>query len=249
VTPGEHELRNREFWNADADDYQAVHSEQLARGKVWGVWAIPEAELGMLGATRGVDVLELGCGAAHWSMALADEGACVVAIDQSRGQLRHAALNVANARGSVRFLCASGESVPARDRSFDIIFCDHGAMTFCDPYRTVPEVARLLRPGGVLVFNHSTPLTLLTDGTKKLQRDWYEMRRLAWPEGTTEFQLGHGEWIHLFRAHGLVVENLIELQAPAGSTTTYDDFVTFEWARRWPAEQIWKVRKLNGVRR
>jgi hypothetical protein len=29
-----------------------------------------------------------------------------------------------------------------------IVFCDHGAMNFADPYRTVPEVARLLRPGG-----------------------------------------------------------------------------------------------------
>ena len=36
---------------------------------------------------------------------------------------------------------ASAEAVPLADASFDIVFCDHGAMNFADPYRTVPEVA------------------------------------------------------------------------------------------------------------
>ena len=35
--------------------------------------------------------------------------------------------------------CASAERVPFRDASFDLVFCDHGAMSFCDPDRTVPE--------------------------------------------------------------------------------------------------------------
>jgi hypothetical protein len=36
---------------------------------------------------------------------------------------------------------ASAETVPLADGSFDIVFCDHGAMNLADPYRTVPEVA------------------------------------------------------------------------------------------------------------
>lgn len=239
----EHERHNLAFWDADADDYQDLHREQLERGKVWGVWAIPETELDMLGDVQGRDILEYGCGAARWSIALAHEGARVVGLDISRAQLRHAVDELGRGSDRVDLVCASGEDVPLRDAVFDIVFCDHGVMTFCDPYRTVPEVARLLRPNGVLVFNHSTPLELLTDGKKKLQRDWDDMRTLRWPEGTTEFQLGHGEWIQLFRTHGLVVDNLIEIRAPEGATTTYSDFVSYEWARRWPAEQIWKVRK------
>jgi SAM-dependent methyltransferase len=243
---GEHERHNRAFWDADADDYQAAHREQLERGKVWGVWAIPEAELDVLGEVQGRDVLEYGCGAARWSIALAREGARVVSLDISQAQLRHAVDELARSADRVELICASGEHVPLRDQSFDVVFCDHGAMTFCDPYRTVPEVARLLRRNGVLVFNHSTPLELLTDGKKKLQRDWHEMRTITWPEGTAEFQLGHGEWIRLFGANDLVVEDLIELQAPEGATTTYTDFVSYDWARRWPAEQIWRVRKAPG---
>ena len=48
--------------------------------------------------------------------------------------------------------------VPLPDASFDIVFCDHGAMTFADPYRTVPEAARLLRSGGLFAFSHHTPI-------------------------------------------------------------------------------------------
>jgi SAM-dependent methyltransferase len=244
-----HERRNREFWDADADDYQNAHGEQLARGKVWGAWSIPESELGVLDPVAGLDVLEYGCGAAHWSIALVTDGARVVGLDQSTGQLAHAARNAEAAGVELSLVCASGEAPPFADGSFDVVFCDHGVMTFCDPYRTVPEAARLLRAGGVLAFNHSTPLHLITDAgegaTDRLHRDLFGLRQLTWPEGTSEFQLTHGEWVRLFRREELVVEDLIELRPPEGATTTYSEFTTYDWARRWPAEQIWVVRKTS----
>ena len=71
-----HERRNREFWDADADAYQAVHEPDLTRApRAWGVWRIPEADLHVLGDVVGRDVLEYGCGAAQWSVALARAGA------------------------------------------------------------------------------------------------------------------------------------------------------------------------------
>ena len=60
---------------------------------------------------------------------------------------------------------------------------------------------------------------------------------------TTEFQLTYGDWIRLFRANGLAVEDLIELRPDEDATTTYDDYAPLEWARAFPAEHIWKVRK------
>src|SRR5713226_7449345 len=71
-----HERRNREFWDADADDYQAAHATDLRpeRARASGVWRIPDAELGILGPVRDLDVLEYGCGAAQWSIALAQDG-------------------------------------------------------------------------------------------------------------------------------------------------------------------------------
>jgi SAM-dependent methyltransferase len=247
--PGEHELRNREFWDADADDYQAVHGDQLARGKVWGAWAVPETQLGILGEVAGLDVLEYGCGGAQWSIALAGEDARVVALDQSRNQLGHAARNVGDADAAVQLLCASGEALPLRDASFDLVFCDHGATSFCDPTHSVPEIARVLRPGGHLVFNKETVLHALCYDTARerhgdrLRVPYFGSRLHASDNGTADFHVPYGEWIRLFRANGLMVEDLVEVEPPKGASTTYNDFVQIDWARRWPAEEIWVVRK------
>ena len=59
-----------------------------------------------------------------------------------------------------------------------------------------------------------------------------------------EFHLGHGDWIDLLRANDLQVERLLELQAPEGAEDHgYYTYVTTDWGRRWPAEEIWVARK------
>jgi SAM-dependent methyltransferase len=246
----DYERHNRAFWDADADDYQAAHGAELAGEPLaWGAWRIPERELRVLGDVAGRDVLELGCGAAQWSAALVDAGARPVGLDLSSRQLRHARRHVGNASPGVPLVLASAERVPIRDASFDVVLSDHGAMSFCEPERTLPEVARLLRPGGLLAFCGSTPLLAMTWDTRRdrqsrtLQHEYFGMRRLDFDDGTVDFVLATGEWLQLFRRFGFAVEDLVELRPPEGATTTYDEFVPYRWARRWPAEQIWKVRK------
>jgi ubiquinone/menaquinone biosynthesis C-methylase UbiE len=246
------ERLNRSFWDQDADDYQAEHESQLDVDTIgWGVWDLQESDLNVLGDVDGLDVLEYGCGAAQFGIKLARVGARVVGLDQSRGQLRHAAQKIAEADVSLGLCCASATATPLRDESFDIVFCDHGAMSFCDPYRTVPEVARLLRPGGLFAFNISTLLRNLcfppvdpdAPVTRKLHGKWFGARSFDWGDGTIDFQIPHSEWIALFREHDLVVEDLMDLRAPKRASSTYMDYVDHDWARRWPAEEIWRVRK------
>jgi len=57
-----------------------------------------------------------------------------------------------------------------------------------------------------------------------------------------EFHLGHGDWIRLLRANGFEVTDLIEVR-PAEDATTRYPFVTVDWARRWPCEEVWKARQ------
>jgi SAM-dependent methyltransferase len=136
--------------------------------------------------------------------------------------------------------------VPFPDASFDIAFSEYGASIWCDPYLWIPEAARLLRPGGELIFLCNGVLAVLTDDLpreRQLVRDYFGMHRFEWPDGI-EFHLGFGEWIRLFRANGLEIEDLIEIQAPAEGPETRYEWVTREWAHRWPSEEIWKARKL-----
>jgi SAM-dependent methyltransferase len=243
-------LRNRSFWNGFSDEYQALHGAFIGRPEPrWGMWQIPESELGLLGDVADKDVLELGCGAAQWSILLARAGARVVGLDNSERQLEHARRLQTDAGVDFPLVHASAEAVPLQDASFDLVFCDHGALTFADPYRVVPEVGRLLRPGGVFAFSHQTPLAWVcfddSAGTvvDRLCVDYFGMRRHEDPDGEVVFQLPIGEWIRLFRRCGLRVEDLVELQPPDGATSTYVDEQGTSWARRWPMEEIWKVRK------
>ena len=246
----EHVQKNRTMWQASSDGYEQRHAASLEGQNVmsWGLWRIPEAELHVLGDMMGKDVLELGCGAARWSIALAQQGARPVGLDFSSQQLSHARRLMQEAGVDFPLIGASAEQVPLPDASFDIVFCDWGAMTFCDPYRTVPEVARLLRPGGLFAFSGSTPFQFVCHEvksdvlTERLVNDYFGMHSMQW-EDEVDFQLTYGDWIRLFRREGLLVEDLIEPRPAEGATSSYRNEAEMAWARRWPMEQIWKVRK------
>lgn len=240
---------NRLFWDRLSDEYQERHREFIGRPEPrWGVWQIPETELRVLGDVAGKDVLELGCGAAQWSILLAREGARMVGLDNSARQLEHAREAMAGAGVDFPLVHAAAESIPLPDASFDVVFCDHGALTFADPLRVVPEVARVLRPGGLLVFSHFTPFSWVCIGDDdevgdRLVRDYFGLHRLDDVDGSVQFQLPYSEWIRLFRRSGLAVEELIEVRPDDGAVSTYLAPAETAWARRWPLEEIWKVRK------
>jgi SAM-dependent methyltransferase len=248
----EHETRNRDYWNGQSADYQVQHGAQLAEhGAAWGVWQIPEEELLVLGDVADRDVIELGCGAAQWSIALARRGARPVGVDLSASQLEHARRLMAAAQVEFPLINASAEAVPLPDAGFDVAFCDHGAFTFADPFRTVPEVARLLRDGGLLAFNMSTPLVEICwppdadEVTDRLSSDYFGLHEVATGETDhVEFNLPYGEWIRLFGRSGFVVEDLIELRPAPEAVSSYRTGVARDWARRWPMEHIWKARRL-----
>jgi SAM-dependent methyltransferase len=144
---------NRRHRDELADWYQREHGPQLNVGElVWGAWSIPEGDVGVLPDVAAKDVLELGCGGAQWSIALARRGARVVGVDNSARQLEHAEQLVARAGVDVTLVHATAEDVPLAAGSFDIVLSDHGALSWGEPHRVVPEAARVLRSGGVLVL-------------------------------------------------------------------------------------------------
>jgi SAM-dependent methyltransferase len=216
----------------------------------WGIWRLPEAELCMLGDVADLDVVELGCGTGYLSAWLARRGARPVGVDPTPAQLETARHMQAEFGIDFPLVEAPAESVPLPDASFDLAVSESGASLWADPYRWIPEAARLLRPGGRLVFLRTSTLAVLCSPDEdvpagdRLVRPQFGMHRFEWTDGGVEFHLAHGDWIRLLRESGFEIEALVELQAPADATDHPEyDYVTADWGRRWPAEEIWAARK------
>lgn len=243
--------QNVAYWTQKNADYTDASAERAwAQDEItWGVWETPESELDVLGDVAGLDVVELGCGTAYFSAWLARRGARCVGVDPTPAQLE-TARRLQRATGlELELLEATGEDVPLPDASFELVLSEYGASIWADPYRWIPEAARLARPAARLIFLRNSTLQLLCmelDGVvERLVRPQRGLNRVDWEDTReVEFHLPHGELIDLLRANDFAVERLIELFAPADAEThEHYNYVTADWARKWPSEEVWVARK------
>ena len=152
-----------------------------------------------------LDVVELGCGTAYVSAWLARLGARPVGVDLTPAQLDTARRCQEHFGLSFPLIEANAEDVPLPDNSFDLAVSEYGACVWCDPERWIPEAARLLRPGGRLVFlTNSVQVTVCVpeDGGHagdRLLRPQNGMFRTKWPGGGIEFHPSHGDWIRILQ--------------------------------------------------
>ena len=245
---------NVDTWQEDAPNYvRRAEKAWAADHPYWGIWEVPEREVRFLpGNMSGMACIELGCGTAYVSAWMCRRGADVVAIDPTPNQLETARRLQAEHR--LDFVIEEGfaESVDYPDQSFDFAISEYGAALWADPYRWIPEAARLLKPGGSLVFLSNSPLSVLclpeTDAEgpmrSELLRPYFGMHKTIWPDApqATEFHLTHGDWIALLRANRFSIERLVELQAPSGAKAEWP-WANPQWATKWPTEDAWVVTK------
>jgi SAM-dependent methyltransferase len=215
--------RNVEIWTrANADYTGSSARESWAQDDItWGIWGVPERDVGVLEDVDGLDVAELGCGTAYFSAWLKRRGARPVGVDPTPAQLETARAMQREFGLSFPLHQAAAEDVPRPDASFDLVVSEYGASIWADPDRWVAEAGRLLRPGGRLVFLRNSTLVILCapeDGPAedRLLRPQFGMRRFQWPHGGIEYHLSHGDWIRLLRTSGFELLELVELQGPAG---------------------------------
>ena len=246
---------NRDSWtqaNAEYTDRQARDAwaqEQITYGK----WSLPESGLRVLPDVKGKEVIELGCGTAYFGAWLKRAGAKrVVGVDVTPAQLDTARrMNEEHGLG-LEFVEANAEETGLPGESFDLAVSEYGASIWCDPAKWIPEAARLLRLGGELFFLRGSTLQLLcmpddVDGKvdERLRRPQKGLYKLEWydEDPGVEFHPPTSEMFRILRENGFELLDLRELFAPERAADhEYYDTVPADWAKRWPDEEIWRLR-------
>jgi len=103
----------------------------------------------------GASVLEIACGTGIVTRKLRDSlpaGVRLVATDLNEAMIAYAQHKFQPTE-PVEFKQADATELPFADSSFDAVVCQFGLMFFPDKARAMREVHRVLKPGGVYVFN------------------------------------------------------------------------------------------------
>ena len=253
-----HVIINRDAWTTANAEY--THGRARAAWAqeeiTWGLWNVPESDVGTIPEIAGKDIIELGCGTGYFGARLKRRGAHrVLGVDITPAQLQTARQCDAEFGLGLEFMEANAEQIPLESDQFDLAVSEYGASIWCDPELWIAEAARVLRPGGELVFLRNSTLSMLCmpDSGKvqlNLQRSQRDIWRLEWNDDDpgVEFHPSAGEMVRLLRTNGFMLLDLVEVYAPAGA----DDhprysYVPASWAQKWPAEEIWRARKVNEM--
>jgi SAM-dependent methyltransferase len=112
------------------------------------------AILDLLGDLRGKSLIDVGCGPGVYSIEFAGRGADVLGVDISRKMLEKAKSNAETMNTTVALQKADLHSFPYADGSFDVAVL---ILTILNS-RIVEETARVLKPGGLLLFSDTHPI-------------------------------------------------------------------------------------------
>jgi ubiquinone/menaquinone biosynthesis C-methylase UbiE len=137
------------FWRdiyGGADVYAIIHQQRQVTALAW----IDALEL-----APGSRALDVGCGAGFVTVALAQRGFLVHAVDTSAAMVEQTRQHALAAGIADRTNARSGsaDDIPEPDDSFDLVVA-LGVIPWLDqPTRAIQEMARVLRPGGYLVLS------------------------------------------------------------------------------------------------
>ena len=237
----------RRYWDDNSVEYCQSHPEHMIRDMhpSWGLSHIPETQLGLLRGISNRDgfLVDLGCGQGHDAVGFAELGYRVLGVDLSEMQIAQAVKH-----DRVEYFIGAAEHLPLDSASACVVVSDHGAFDHSPSGPLLREVHRVLKPAGTLIICTYSPIAMSCFDRSKGRIG----PRLVggYPSGAARYdgtivtvERSHADWIREFRGAGFKVDRLEEPLLSEECDTYFDELVDSEWARRWPLDLIWVVRK------
>ncbi|MDQ2786208.1 MAG: bifunctional 2-polyprenyl-6-hydroxyphenol methylase/3-demethylubiquinol 3-O-methyltransferase UbiG [Chloroflexota bacterium] len=125
---------------------------------------------------RRKQILDIGCGGGFLAEEFAALAGDVTGIDPSAPTIVQAAAHAKEAGLAITYRVASGETIPFADASFDIVYCCDVLEHVDDLDRVIAETARVLKPGGVYLFDTINRTFLSKLIVIKLFQEWKPTR-------------------------------------------------------------------------
>jgi 2-polyprenyl-6-hydroxyphenyl methylase / 3-demethylubiquinone-9 3-methyltransferase len=120
----------------------------------------------------GKAALEVGCGGGFFCEEIAGLGFQTFGIDPSKQSLAAASEHASASGLQINYLEGKGEALPFPDRMFDIVFCCDVLEHVRDLPKVISEISRVLKPGGIFIYDTFNRSFLSWLVAIKVLQDW-----------------------------------------------------------------------------
>ena len=153
---------------------------------------------------EGKSALEVGCGGGILCEEIAGLGFITTGIDPSKQSLTTASKHAAENGLNINYLYGMGESLPFHDGTFNIVFCCDVLEHVQDLPKVISEISRVLKPGGVFIYDTFNRTFLSKLVAIKVLQDWKRWSIMPPHLHEWEMFIKPGEIIQLLNQNHLV---------------------------------------------
>ncbi|MFI5697728.1 bifunctional 2-polyprenyl-6-hydroxyphenol methylase/3-demethylubiquinol 3-O-methyltransferase UbiG [Kribbella sp. NPDC051586] len=179
----------------------------------------------------GLRVLDIGCGGGFLAEEFARIGCRVVGIDPSEMSIRTARQHASAYSLKIGYAVCVGERLVLPDGSVDLAYCCDVLEHVADLDRVVAETARVLKPGGVYLFDTINRTRASKLFFIKLLQEWRLTRMIDSDVHSWAMFIKPTELEEILRRHGLRLGEVAGLGPRAGAVSLGWNFVRVRLGR------------------